>query len=177
MTLYEKYYAINEKLNQFLQGKYSDLKILKYGIDPATLKVDANKVEKVYPYAISYITNIKEKAWTSLETGTFTEFDLQISFFTSPQTEFTNDSVIQKAFDLLRVGITDINLKVLENICNLKRLKDVPSFFNIVSGAVVPSRILIAEMQAICSYPESIGQPTLATDTESALSFEIKEEV
>ena len=173
MTLIEKYYAINEKLNQFLQSNYSDLKILKYGIDVATLKLNAKEIEKVYPYAISYITSIEEKAWTSLETGCYTEFDLQISFFTSPKTEFTNDSVLMKAYDLLRVGLSDINLKVLGNVANLKRLRTSTNLFNVVSGAIVPSRVLIAQMSAICSYPLELGQPTEATDIFPSWSFEI----
>lgn len=173
MTLIEKYYAINEKLNQFLQSNYSDLKILKYGIDVGTLKLNAKEIEKVYPYAISYVNNIDEKAWTSVDTGCYTEFDLQINFFTSPKTEFTNDSELLKAYDLLRIGISDINLKVLENTANLKRLKTSMSLFNVVSGAIVPSRILIAQFSTVCSYPANVGNPTLATDLNPALSFEI----
>ena len=61
MTLYEKYYAINEKLNQFLQGKYSDLKILKYGIDPATLKVDATKLKKFIRMRFLILRILKKK--------------------------------------------------------------------------------------------------------------------
>ena len=175
MTLFEKYYAINDRLNKFLQSRYSDLKILKFGIDVGTLRTNVKEIEKVYPYAISYLTGIEEKAWTSYETGIYTVFTYQLNFFTSPKTEFTNDSVLQKAFDLVRVGLTDINLKTLEGVADLKSLQTSEMNLSIVSGAIVPSRILIAKFSTVCSYPETLGIPTLATDTSQSTDFIIEE--
>lgn len=175
LTLMERYYGINEKLNQFLQSRYSDLKIYKYGVNPALLKSDLKKSEKIYPYGLSYLTNINEKGWTSLESGIYTTFNYQVNYFTSPNTEFTNDSNLYKPFDLLKLALTDVNLKILEidgyTLADIQKIETSENNFNVVSGAIVPSRILIAKMSAVCGYPESIPQPTLATDTSKALTF------
>lgn len=180
LTLQERYYGINENLNKFLQSKYIDCPVLKYGIDVATLKTDTKKAEKIYPYAMTSINNISSNAWTSEESGIFTRFDYQVNFFTSPKTEFTNDAKLFKPFEFIKLAFTDINKTVLEIIDkddNITMLADIlnvseMSGFGVISGAVTPSKILIVKFAAICGYPESIGSNGYATDTSKALGFD-----
>lgn len=179
MTLYEKYYAINENLNKFLKAQNVDCPILKYGVDVATLKSDTSKAEKIYPYAKTSISNISPNGWTSEESGHYTRFDFQVNFFTSPRTEYTNDANLHKPFEFIKLAFTDINKSVLQIIngnditmlADILSLTDVPGF-GVFSGAITPTRILIVKMAAVCAYPASIGGNGYATDTSKALEFD-----
>lgn len=184
LTLMQRYYGINENLNKFLKTKYSiSCPILKYGIDVATLKTDTKKAEKIYPYAMTSVNNITSNAWTSEESGHYTRFTFQVNYFTSPKTEFTNDSELYKSFEFIKLAFTDINKTVLQIVsgtgyeAKITMLADIlrvseMNGFGIISGAVTPNKILLVEMAAVCGYPESIGEPTMATDTKQALVFD-----
>ncbi len=183
LTLQERYYGINENLNKFLMGRYIDCPIYKYGVDPATLKTNVRQSGKVYPYAKTSINNITPNAWTSEESGHYTRFDFQVNFFTSPKTEFTNDSDLHKPFEFIKLAFTDINKTVLQIVSGtgenavITMLADILSIselpgFEVISGAIVPSKILIVKMAAVCGYPETIGDSGYATNTSMALGFD-----
>lgn len=181
LTLDERYYHINKNLNEFLQSKYVDCPIYKYGIDVATLKSRERKSEGIYPYAQTVITNISSNAWTSEESGHLTKFDYILNYFTSPRTEFERDDELFKPFEFIKLAFTDINKTVLqlvnEETLDITMLADIHSLSfmpgYVVKGAVTPSRILIVKMMAVCGYPASIGGNGLATDTSKAMEFEI----
>lgn len=183
LTLMERYYGINENLNKFLQSKYKDCPIYKYGIDVATLKSNTKNPEKIYPYAMTSINSITSNAWTSEESGHYTRFTFQVNFFTSPKTEFTKDADLYKAFEFIKLAFTDINKTVLQIVsgtgeeAKITMLADIlrvseMNGFGVISGAVTPSKILLVEMAAVCGYPESIGDNGYATDTSQALVFD-----
>lgn len=180
LTLQERYFAINENLNKFLQENYINCPVLKYGIDRATLKSDTKKAEKIYPYAMTSINNISHNAWTSEESGHYTRFDFQVNFFASPKTEFTNDADLYKPFEWIKLAFTDITKTVLQRIidedhifmlADILSVTDMPGF-EVKSGAITPNMILIVKMAAVCSYPASIGGNGLATDISKALEFD-----
>lgn len=181
LTLDERYFAINEAINKFLSANSIDCPIFKYGIDPGTLKTNIAKNEKVYPYAMTSINNVETVSWTSEENGIYTRFEYQVNFFTSPKTEFTNDADLYKPFEWIKLALTDVNksvLQVFDNVepkitmlADLLSVRVIPGF-KIVSGAILPSKILIAKMAAVCGYPDPVGSVGEATDISGSWDYE-----
>lgn len=178
-TLQEKYYAINAALNAFLKAKGVRCPVIKYGIDPATLKNNSkDQTNNRYPYFQSFILNPKATAWTSDGGGVYTRFEYQLSFFTSPENEIENDAALFLPFNLARVALSDVNLQVLRRvsggesvfIADLLDLQENPDF-SMVSGAPVPTGVLLAKFAAVCGYPVHFDGPGISTDLDFALEF------
>lgn len=187
MTLLEKYYAINKAIMAWMQGQSVYCPIVKYGIDPAVLKATfADQSLSLYPYFQTFISNVRPVAWTTKEAGILTEFDFQLSFFTSPEDETVNDSSKFTPFEMARIAFTDISLRVLEEIDD-DTGESLPyasilstNFhyeFEMKSGSPVPSAFMLARMRAVCSYPTNviISDPGLSTDIFDGIEFTNKE--
>jgi hypothetical protein len=115
LTIMQRYYAINQAIDSYLISKDIFCPVIKYGIDPATLKPKwKGKQYDRFPYLQTFISNVKPQAWTSYYSGTLTDFDFQISFFTSPDNEFINDVNFFKPFEAVKNGLSNINLNLLQ---------------------------------------------------------------
>lgn len=182
-TLQQKYYAINAALNTFLKSQGARCPVIKFGVDPATLKT-ASKDQTVsrYPYMQAFILNPKPNAWTSRDAGIYTRFEYQLSFFTSPENELENDEDFFRPFQLARAAFSDVNFGVLLSVDTVTgksvRIADVldireETSFHMVSGAPVPKAVLIVSMAAMCAYPSiNIPDPTISTDIDNAWKFQ-----
>jgi len=173
MNIHEKYYAINSAINKYLKSKSVDCPLIKYGIDRASVK--ANKkdtVENRYPYMQSHISNIQQQSWTAEANGILTKFDYQISFFTAPETEFTNDAKLFYPFELTKNILADTKLNILNNIAVIRRTRGHYES-NLKSGQGVPSAFIIYSMTAVCTYEAIV--PESGGSTEVTGSIEIKE--
>lgn len=182
LTLMERYYAINQAINAYLISKNIFCPVIKYGIDPGTLKAKWNGQQyDTFPYLQTYISNVRPLAWTSYPSGTLTDFDFQISFFTSPADETINDSVFFKPFEAVKNGLANINLNLLQTTDqdgNITTIADIKSLlfhyeFNMKSGSPVPSAFVIYKMRAVCGYGEDLAEPdpTISTDLDQAITF------
>lgn len=169
MNLREKQGAINAALNSYLIGKSIKCPVFKYGINPAAAKTNIkDNSTTVYPYMQSYVSNVKEQSWTTRESGIYTRFDYQLSFFTAPETEFGDDTKLFYPFEVARNALSDIQLNILNGIAVIKRIK-ANYKADMKSGQLVPSAFVIYEMAAVCSYEAitpSVGQ---ATNIDEAL--------
>jgi hypothetical protein len=182
LTLMERYYAINQAINAYLISKNIFCPVIKYGIDPATLKQTwKGQVYDNFPYFQTFISNVRPLAWTSYYSGTLTDFDYQINFFTSPTDETVNDSVFFKPFEAIKNGLSNINLNLLQTTDedeNITTIADLQSMmyhyeFNMKSGSPVPSAFLICKMRAVCGYGQDLAEPdpTISTDIDHSIDF------
>lgn len=177
LTLQERYYKINEALNNFFESQSLDCRVLKYGIDPATTKDNTNLQEKKYPYFQSFLLNPKPQSWTDQQSGTYYEFEYQLSFFTSPRNETEDDIDEMRPFEIARIALCDIDLDLLRidpddpSSGTYATVLDVktPLSFKMVSGAVVPSGVLLVKMAAVVSYPITLPVVGDATNIDNAI--------
>lgn len=178
-TLIQKYYAINDALQNFLESKNVRCPVIKFGVDPATLKFKLkDQTVNRYPYIQTFIAKARSTAWTSDKSGIYTLFEFQLSFFTSPENEFENDVELYKPFYLAKIALSDIDLGVLKRIddaatggvmiANLQRIREENSF-SMVSGAPVPKAVLIADFSCVCGYPVDLPGVGLSTNDLAAL--------
>lgn len=179
-TLQEKYYAINAALNAFIKARGVRCPVSKFGIDPATLKATSkDQTVSRYPYFQSFILNPKATAWTTDGSGIYTRFEYQLSFFTSPANELENDAALFLPFNLARMALSDVELQVLRRVDNdgnslfIADLIDLQekTDFSMVSGAPVPTGVLLAKFTAVCGYPVHLPGPGISTDLDFALEF------
>lgn len=186
LTLMERYYAINQAINSYLVSKNIFCPVIKYGIDPATIKPTwKNTQYDRFPYIQTFISNVRPVAWTSYFKGTLTDFDFQISFFTSPTDETINDSVFFKPFEAVKNALSNINLKLLQTVDqagNITTIADLRSMvyhkdFYMKSGSPVPSAFLICKMRAVCGYGNDLAEPdpTISTDIDNSINFNDEE--
>lgn len=185
LTLIQRYYKINEALNNYLKVRGTALNftcpVIKYGIDRATLKSETKSQADKYPYIQTYVMNVSPVAWTSYESGILTDFEYQLSFFTSPRNEFMNDTDYFIPFDVAKNALSDINLQLLKttdqlgNVTTLADLQDVKFHyeFEMKSGSPVPSAFLIAKMRAVCGYVIDPGYApaTMSTNLDNAIKY------
>lgn len=185
LTLMERYYAINQALNSYLISKDIFCPVIKYGIDPATLKAEwKGQAYDRFPYIQTFISNVKAQQWTSYAGGTLTEWDFQVSFFSSPTgQEFANDAVFFRPFEAVKNGLSNINLNLLQTISNDGKITTIADIyepirfhyeFEMKSGSPVPSAFMICKMRAVCGYGENLAEPdpTLSTDLDNAIEID-----
>jgi len=180
LTLKQRYYGINKAIIDYLALNNIDCKVLKYGIDPATLK-DQSKDQNVsiYPFIRTHLRNPKPVAWTTKESGTMTEFDFHVSFFTSPEDEFLNDENLFIPFEVVKNAFSDIDLKLFSyttpngdqtTIADLLSIIYDEEFF-MNSGQPSPANFFIAKMRAVCGYGITTPDSTFLTDLDQIFNF------
>jgi hypothetical protein len=178
----QRYYAINQALEAYLVSKSIICPVIKYGIDPATLKTNwKGQQYDRFPYIQTFISNVKEVSWTSYFVGALTDFDFQVSFFTSPRTEFENDSEYFKPFDAVKNALSNVNLNLLQTTSEDGKITTIADLvsklyhyeFEMKSGAPVPAAFMICKMRAVCGYGDDLAEPdpTLSTDLSEAIEF------
>jgi len=184
LTLMQRYYAINQAIDSYLISKDIFCPVIKYGIDPATLKPEwKGRAYDRFPYIQTYISNVKAQQWTSYQAGMLTEWDFQVSFFTAPPSEFVNDTVFFKPFEAVKNGLSNRRLNLLQTtsedgkVTTLADIFDPIRFhyeFEMKSGSPVPSAFMILKMRAVCGYGQDLEEPdpTLSTDLDNAITYE-----
>ncbi len=180
LTLLQRYYAINQKLNEYLESKNVKCPIIKYGIDVAILKTRfRDQKEFTYPYMQTYIRQLTPHYWTSENAGILTEFEYQLSFFTSPDDEFINDTLHFVPFEAAKNALSDITVGLLETVDDDGKettIADLLSMqihyeFEMRTGSPVPAAFLIAKFRAVCGYALDVPDATLATDIDDAVTY------
>lgn len=183
MTLQEKYYALNGAISDFMLSQSIDCPLVKFGVDIGTVRSSLkNQQVDRYPYFQTSLLNPKPQYATAKESGIYTEFEYQVSFFTSPHSEKDDDTALWRPWQVLEVIFSDINLGVFRSnpsqvntpmIANLLRYRTIPTS-EMVSGAFVPKSVLLAEFAAVCTYPDlgTAGDTTYATNVIDSITIE-----
>ncbi len=172
-TIHQVYYAINAAIISYLAENNIKASFYKTGIDPATLKTDRANLQTIrYPYIQSTITNLDPQSWTSKESGIFTDFDYQLSFFTAPQSELENDSKYFYAFEVAKDALSDVNLNLIGDIASIMSTNG-PIDFQTKSGQSVPSAVMIYRMRSICAYRAIVEDSGTTTDLNGAIQLQI----
>lgn len=180
-TLIEKHYALNTCLSIFLKTRGVVCPVVQFGVDPATVKASSkDQTINRYSYIQTFILNPKPQAWTSYESGIYTRFEYQLSFFTSPENEFENMTELWKPYNLARTALSDISIGAFltidpatgssVSIADLLNVREELAF-GMVSGAPVPRAVMIAEMASVCAYPDTVADPGESTDLDLAISY------
>lgn len=171
MNLTQKYYAINTAINAYLKSKSITCPLYKHGVDPSKIKGNVkDNVNNRYPYMQDYLSNIKQQSWTSEIGGIYTTFDLQISFFTSPDTEEENDAKLFYPFEVMKNALSDNQLNLLKDIAVIKRTKGHYES-NMKSGNFVPAAFVIYEMAAVCNYEAIVPGSGEAINIDRAIKI------
>lgn len=173
LTLTQTYYAINAALNNYLTTNQVKAQVYKYGIDPALLKTNVHNRTSgpAYPYFQSYITNPKQNTWTTVESGIFTDYEYQLSFFTAPTDEFVNDSAYFWPFEVAKNALSDRRANLLDGIAVIKSSTGHYEFA-MKSGQPVPAAFQIYQMRSVCAYADLSMFPTPgnATNLDNAVT-------
>ena len=149
MTLIEIYYKLNESLNAALRSQSVSCKVYKYGVNPAM--INGASAKQSYPYIqTSYSVDFSHSHSTD-ESGILTDFDYQISFFTSPDSDFSNDSKIINTWEGVKNCVSDIRLNAFGDYASLMNHQEIDGFSD-TSGMTLASKFLICKMRAVCSY-------------------------
>lgn len=169
-TIKGVYYALNAAIIAYLVSSFIECPLYKYGIDPATLGDNKNTQGIKYPYLQTFYMNVKQNSRTSKRSGILTNFDYQISFYTSINDETANDEEAFIPFEAVKNSFSDVDLNIFGDIASILSMQEVPDF-QMRSGMPVPSAVLICKMRAICAYVVSVPDSTISTDLESAISI------
>jgi len=168
----QTYFAINTALGAYLTAQgVKACPIYQAGVDPATLKDNPlNTTANRYPYIQTWLGNVKQQSWTSRESGVLTDFDFQLSFFTSPKNEFENTEKYFYPFEVAKNGLSDIKENILLGIATIKTTEG-PFGFEMKSGQGVPSSAMLYRMRTVCAYAAVVPPATLSTDLDDAISI------
>lgn len=168
-TIKGVYYALNTAIIAYLESNYIDCPLYKYGIDPATLSDNHNSEGIKYPYLQTFYMNVKQNSRTTKESGILTDFDYQISFFTSINDETANDETAFIPFEFVKNILSDVDLNLFGDIASVLSMQEATDF-KMKSAMPVPSIVLICKMRTVCAYVIDTPDSTISTDLESAIS-------
>lgn len=171
MTLNEKYYEINRRLNSYLLARGIKAPVYKYGVDIATLKTSAFDPSIKYPYFQSAIVgDVKQNSRTSRASGVMTYFDYQLNFFAGPRDEFQNDAAFFYPFEVAKNIFTDTTLQLFADLMSVVSTTG-PYNWDIKSGQVMPSASIVYHIQTVCSYAAQNPPAPVSTDIDSAVNY------
>jgi hypothetical protein len=144
MTLIETYYAMNTAINKFFQGQnMPKVRVHKYGT--------VVEEKKVYPYFQSAYRFKRGQPFGTTESGTLTDFEYILNFFTAAPIERENDAALYKEFDMVREAITNPYYFIWRDIANIMAWEPVPEFA-FKSGVEVLQLGLKFDMQKVTSH-------------------------
>lgn len=144
MTLIEKYYAMNTAINKFFQGQnMPKVRVHKYGT--------VVEEKKVYPYFQSTFRLKEQQPFGTSQSGTLTDFEYILNFFTAAPIERENDAALYKQFDMVREAIANPTILIFRGIANVYNTTYAPEF-NFKGGIEVLQRGLIYSCQSVCSH-------------------------
>ena len=146
MTIAEKYYAMNAALNAALKKQGVVCPVYKYGVvaRPAT-----------YPYIQTSYRVVKRQPFGSSVSGTVTDFEYQLNFFTAAANEKSNDAMLFNPYEIARELITSPESLIWRDIANVLCHNETPEF-SFKSGLEVLQRGLVFECQTVTSFVSTV---------------------
>lgn len=179
MTLYEKYYAMNAALNAALIAQNITCPIFKYGTvvkkGSGYPEVDGQPVK--YPYIQTTYRVTKRQPNGSNASGTLTDFEYTLNFFTTAANERTNDAALFIPYETARELIVSPDFLIWRGIANVLNHDETPEF-NFHGGLEVLQKGLIFKCQSVVSHVidftgEIVPVEEAMEVVEDAINFEI----
>ena len=179
MTLYEKYYAMNSALNTALIGQGVTCPVFKYGTvvkkGDGYPSVDGQPVK--YPYIQTTYRVTKRQPNGSNASGTLTDFEFTLNFFTAAANERTNDASLFVPYETARELVVSPDFLIWRGIANVLNHEETPEF-NFHGGLEVLQKGLIFKCQSVVSHvidftPEIVPDNEVMEVVEDAINFEI----
>jgi hypothetical protein len=158
MTIYEKYYAMNKAINDFLVNNGYPCEVFKYGSVPEGIS---------YPYIQTTFRVTYRQPYGTSQSGTLTGFEYYLNFFTAARTDRENDAALFIPFEAVREAIVSPYNPIWRGIANMYGHTETPEF-NFKGGLEVLQKGLIFECQAVTTHIV-IDEYTIAP-TEEAIS-------
>lgn len=167
MTLYQKYYAMNTALNTALEGQSVVCPVYKYG---RVVK------EQSYPYIQTTHRVISRQSNGSAISGTLTDFEYILNFFTAAEHEDLNDAALFVPYETARELIVSPEHLIWRNIANVLNHDETPEF-NFKGGLEVIQRGLVFKCQTVVSHVITDGTEYVSEDdamevVEDSINFE-----
>lgn len=167
MTLYEKYYAMNTALNTGLENQSVVCPVYKYG--RVAKDID-------YPYIQSTYRVISRQPNGSTASGTLTDFEYMLNFFTAAAHENTNDTALFIPYETARELIVSPEHLIWRNIANVLNHDETPEF-NFKGGLEVIQKGLIFRCQTVVSHViedsgEYVSEDDAMEVVEDSINFE-----
>lgn len=167
MTLGQVYYALNEKVNQFLKAQGETARIYAFGINPAQQKLRTEKPN--YPYFQSHFpTNIDRPPHTTRESKIITWFDFQINFYAAPENEQFNAAALLSLYDKVMNAIQDTRVQIWRDLVSIQRITG-PVDIAYGAGSVRIAYATVFRLAAVCSYVLEVT-PYIDSSVDSALA-------
>ena len=153
MTIYEKYYAMNSALNTALIAQGVTCPIFKYGTvvkkGSGYPEVDGQPVK--YPYIQTTFRVTKRQPNGSKTSGTLTDFEYSLNFFTAAAHERMNDAALFIPYETARELIVSPDFLIWSGIANVLNHEETPEF-NFHGGLEVLQKGLIFNCQTVVSH-------------------------
>jgi len=145
MTLAQTYYAMNAAVNLFLKAQgQGNVRVYKYGA--------VVEEKKTYPYFQStYRFKSALQPFGNTESGTLTDFEYILNFFTAATSERDNDAELFNVLEMVKEGITNLQYFIWRDIANIMSWDRTPEF-SYKSGVEVLQSGLVFQMQKITSH-------------------------
>jgi len=142
MTIYEKYYAMNAALSAALVAQGVTCPVYKYGSVP--------KLQN-YPYIQTTFRVTKRQPNASARSGTLTDFEYTLNFFTAAKHERENDAALFVPYETARELIVSPDHLVWAGIANVLNHDETPEF-NFHGGLEVLQKGLLFNCQTVTSH-------------------------
>ena len=167
MTIYEKYYAMNAALNTALAAQGITCPVYKYGTVAQPAK---------YPYIQTIFRVTKRQPNGSSTSGTLTDFEYSLNFFTAAAHERNNDAALFTPYEVARELIVSPASLIWKDIANVLNHEETPEF-NFHGGLEVLQKGLIFKCQSVVSAVISDKTKYVPVDdamdvVEGAINFE-----
>jgi len=142
MTINEKYYAMNAALNAALVNQGVICPVYKYGsvAQPVT-----------YPYIQTICRVTKRQPNGSALSGTLTDFEFILNFFTAAKHERENDAALFVPYEAARELIVSPDYLIWAGIANVLNHNETPEF-NFHGGLGVLQKGLLFMCQTVVSH-------------------------
>jgi hypothetical protein len=167
MNINEKYYAMNAALNTALINQRATCPVYKYGSVVQPVK---------YPYIQTTFRVTKRQPNGSAQSGTLTDFDFYLNFFTAAKHERENDAALFIPYETARELITSPDYLIWSGIANVLNHDETPEF-NFHGGLEVLQKGLIFKCQSVVSHVITDNTKYVTIDgamevVEGAINFE-----
>ena len=164
----ETYYKLNEALSTNIGKIKLTCPVYKYGINPSMINGGESKSN--YPYINTSYSVSNAQSKTSSSAGVVADFDYQISFFTSPTSEYSDDTKILNTWEGVKNIVSDISLNTFGEYASLISYREIDGFES-TSGMVVASKFLICKMRAIVTYAITTTEPAKGSKIQESINL------
>jgi hypothetical protein len=170
MTLYQKYYAMNTALNTALVNQSVVCPVYKYG------RVTKPAIQPKHPYMQSTYRVIQRQPNGSAISGTLTDFEYMLNFFTAASHEDSNDAALFIPYETARELIVSPDYLIWRSIANVLNHDETPEF-NFKGGLEVIQKGLVFRCQTVVSHVITDSTKYVSEDdamevVEDSINFE-----